>query len=155
MNPRLLCPSRPSKESGLRFEERVGEALAAMGLVAYGRHVHVGDDPMGGRALLDWLVGKPVEPDLRAALSCKFQDSAGSTDEKLAGEIIRLLHMLDTNPHIACAHLVIGGSGWSPDLDRYLNVVLPRLIPRSRHIRIHLGLESLTAGPFDTTPTPR
>ena len=59
--------------------------------------------PGGGQHFVDIEIISANNPNIRGLFSCKFQKTSGTTDEKLAYEVIKLLSAM-------------GGTGWSESI---------------------------------------
>lgn len=154
MDPSSLCTAF-TKASGKRFEQEVGFLLSKLGLRAVGREVAVGKNLSGGKQLADWVVFRPGER-LDTMVSCKFQATRGTAEQKLPDEILRLIKVMRTQRHIARAHLIIGGSGWEPGYLEYITTELVVDLPQVALIDIHIvGSELHRLTEIDTTPRHR
>jgi len=75
------------------------------------RKVNVGKRPTGGKHVIDAIATKDNQNIL---ISQKYQQVSGSTEEKIAYEIISLLKALKENEEkYIRAYLVLAGKGWS------------------------------------------
>jgi len=95
----------------------------------------VGTKPGGGRHKAD-LVG--MRPNgSKFLVSLKWQQTAGSAEEKIPFEVIKLLHALRENPAYDKAYIVVGGDGFSPGLvEFYLSDEFRSYIRESEKIEI-------------------
>ena len=95
---------------------------------------------MGGRPYrADLLVHDPAS-GRRIVVSLKWQQVAGTAEQKIPFEVIALLQLLESRK---CddAYLVLGGTGWTPQLrEFYLSGGLCRFIPEAKRVKI-VGLE--------------
>ena len=76
----------------------------------------------------------------RIVVSLKWQQVAGTAEQKIPFEAIALLQLLESR---ACdeAYLILGGTGWTPQLrEFYLSGGLCRFIPEAKRVKI-VGLE--------------
>ena len=76
----------------------------------------------------------------RIVVSLKWQQVAGTAEQKIPFEVIALLQLLESR---ACddAYLVLGGTGWTPQLrEFYLSGGLCRFMPEANRVKI-VGLE--------------
>ena len=76
----------------------------------------------------------------RIVVSLKWQQVAGTAEQKIPFEVIALLQLLESR---ACdeAYLILGGTGWTPQLrEFYLSGGLCRFIPEAKRVKI-VGLE--------------
>jgi len=72
----------------------------------------------------------------RIVVSLKWQQVAGTAEQKIPFEVIALLQLLESR---ACddAYLVLGGTGWTPQLrEFYLSGGLCRFIPEANRVKI-------------------
>jgi hypothetical protein len=95
----------------------------------------VGTKPGGGRHKVD-LVG--MRPNgSKFLVSLKWQQTAGSAEEKIPFEVIKLLHTLRENPAYDKAYIVVGGDGFTPGLvEFYLSEEFRSYIRESEKIEI-------------------
>ena len=95
----------------------------------------VGTKPGGGRHKVD-LVG--MRPNgSKFLVSLKWQQTAGSAEEKIPFEVIKLLHALRENAGYDKAYIVVGGDGFSPGLvEFYLSEEFRSYIRESQKIEI-------------------
>ncbi|MGH9868287.1 MAG: PD-(D/E)XK nuclease superfamily protein [Candidatus Polarisedimenticolia bacterium] len=90
-----------------------------------------------GRHKIDVLASKE---DATFLISAKWQQSSGTTDEKVPYEVICLADAIDRGSYRK-AYLVLGGTGWKPRLKQfYLERGLDRFIGKADRVDI-LGLE--------------
>jgi hypothetical protein len=76
----------------------------------------------------------------RIIVSLKWQQVAGTAEQKIPFEVIALLELLESR---ACddAYLILGGTGWTPQLrEFYRSGGLCRFIPEANRVKI-VGLE--------------
>jgi len=76
----------------------------------------------------------------RIVVSLKWQQVAGTAEQKIPFEVIALLQLLESR---GCddAYLVLGGTGWTPQLrEFYLSGGLCRFMPEAKRVKI-VGLE--------------
>jgi len=95
---------------------------------------------MGGRPYKADLLVHDRASGRRIVVSLKWQQVAGTAEQKIPFEVIALLQLLESG---ACddAYLVLGGTGWTPQVrEFYLNGGLCRFIPEAKRVRI-VGLE--------------
>jgi hypothetical protein len=89
----------------------------------------VGEKPGGGKHRVDWEISKISDPSVRGLISCKFQGTSGTAEEKLAYEVIKLLHTMKMDPRYRQAWIIMGGEGWSPSMKSFVNLHLRDWIP--------------------------
>jgi len=76
----------------------------------------------------------------RIVVSLKWQQVAGTAEQKIPFEVIALLELLESGE---CdeVYLVLGGTGWTPQLrEFYRSGGLCRFMPEAKRVRI-VGLE--------------
>jgi hypothetical protein len=91
--------------------------------------VFVGEKPTGGQHRIDWELVDESDANRRGLVSCKVQNVAGTAEEKVIFEVIKLLHALDQDSRYKRAWLVLGGTGWSPGMKRFLMGDLKTWLP--------------------------
>jgi len=91
--------------------------------------VTVGEKPGGGDHRVDWEIFKISDPSVRGLISCKYQGTSGTTEEKIAYEVIKLLHTMKLDPRYRRAWIIMGGDGWSPSIKNFLNGHIQEWIP--------------------------
>ena len=92
----------------------------------------VGDKPGGGRHRVDWEIFRTTEPNLRGLISCKYQGTSGTAEEKIAYEVIKLLYSMKMDPRYKKSWIIMGGEGWSPGMREFVNFHLVEWIPEMR-----------------------
>lgn len=98
---------------------------------------NVGEKPGGGKHIVDWELWEEDRPNRRALLSCKVQTTAGTAEEKIPYEVLKLLHTMDIDPRFRFGWIVLGGNGWSKGLlEFYLNDLQARIPAMVGRIRI-------------------
>jgi len=79
----------------------------------------------------------------RIVLSLKWQQVAGTAEQKIPFEVIALLQLLESR-ECNDVYLVLGGTGWTPQLrEFYRSGGLCRFIPEAKRVKI-VGLEEFT-----------
>lgn len=89
----------------------------------------VGEKPGGGKHRVDWELFREDDPSIRGLISCKFQKSSGTAEEKIAYEVIKLLHSMNEDPRFKKSWIVMGGDGWSSGMKMFVRHELPKWIP--------------------------
>jgi hypothetical protein len=127
-----------STRTGRVLEEMVLPALQEAGY-QYKKQSCIGR-VMGGRPYrADLLVYDPAS-GRRIVVSLKWQQVAGTAEQKVPFEVIALLELLESG-ECDKVYLVLGGTGWTPQLrEFYLSEGLCRFIPGADRVRI-VGLE--------------
>ena len=98
------------------------------GLVAISQST-IGDKPGGGKHRIDWEIFKDSNENLRGLISCKFQGTSGTAEEKIAYEVIKILHSMKIDPRYKKGWIVMGGDGWSNGMKHFVKSDLPLWIP--------------------------
>src|SRR5579864_7610837 len=130
----MLFPGSMGTRTGSTLEVTV-EAVLLNNSYAVQKQQIVGTKPGGGRHKVD-LVG--MRPNgTRFLVSLKWQQTAGSAEEKIPFEVIKLLHALRENPNYDKAYIVIGGGGFTSSLvDFYLSEEFRSYVRESEKIEI-------------------
>jgi hypothetical protein len=89
----------------------------------------VGDKPGGGKHRVDWEIYRTSDPDFRGLISCKFQGTSGTAEEKIAYEVIKLLYSMKMDPRFKKSWIIMGGEGWSSGMRGFVNNHLSEWIP--------------------------
>jgi len=92
----------------------------------------VGDKPGGGKHRVDWEIFRTTEPNLRGLISCKYQGTSGTAEEKIAYEVIKLLYSMKMDPRYTKSWIIMGGEGWSTGMREFINTHLVEWIPEMR-----------------------
>lgn len=96
------------------------------------RQSFVGEKPGGGRHRVDWELLKISDPSRRGLISCKFQATSGTAEEKIAYEVIKLLHTMQSDKRYRRAWIIMGGEGWSQGMRQFTTKELVYWIPAMR-----------------------
>jgi hypothetical protein len=89
----------------------------------------VGEKPGGGKHRVDWELYKNTDPEIRGLISCKYQGTSGTAEEKIAYEVIKLLHTMKVDPRFKKSWIIMGGEGWSTGMREFVNSHLIEWIP--------------------------
>jgi hypothetical protein len=89
----------------------------------------VGEKPGGGRHRVDWEIFRTTEPNFRGLISCKYQGTSGTAEEKIAYEVIKLLYSMKMDTRYKKSWIIMGGEGWSPGMREFVNFHLVEWIP--------------------------
>jgi hypothetical protein len=89
----------------------------------------VGDKPGGGKHRVDWEIYRTSDPNFRGLISCKFQGTSGTAEEKIAYEVIKLLYSMKTDTRYRKSWIIMGGEGWSNGMRSFVNNHLSDWIP--------------------------
>lgn len=92
----------------------------------------VGDKPGGGKHRVDWEIFRTSEPNVRGLISCKFQGTSGTAEEKIAYEVIKLLHSMKIDSRYKKSWIIMGGEGWSSGMRGFVNDHLSEWIPEMK-----------------------
>jgi hypothetical protein len=93
----------------------------------------VGKKPGGGNHRIDWEIFKLADTSTRGLISCKFQKSSGTAEEKIAYEVIKLLHTMKEDSRFKKSWIVMGGDGWSTGMKGFVRTELPLWIPEMKN----------------------
>ena len=130
----MLFPGSIGTKTGSTLEVTV-EAVLLNNSYAVQKQQIVGTKPGGGRHKADIVGMRPNGS--KFLVSLKWQQTAGSAEEKVPFEVIKLLHALRENPDFDKAYVVIGGDGFSAGLvEFYLSPEFRSYIRESQHIEI-------------------
>lgn len=97
-----------ANETGRTLEEIILPSLKRNDF-AYETQVNVGKKPNGRRHVVDLVINNNNRSVL---VSLKWQQVAGTAEQKIPWEMICLQYAKDTNDGIEKAYLVLGGDGW-------------------------------------------
>lgn len=107
----------------------IERSCAKNGLMAK-HQAQVGTKPGGGRHRVDWEIIDIANPEIRGLVSCKFQQTSGTAEEKIAYEVIKLLHTMESDLRYKHAWIVMGGVGWSTGMISFVENELAIWIPK-------------------------
>lgn len=93
---------------------------------------NVGQKPGGGNHRVDWEICKVDNPRIRGLISCKFQGTSGTAEEKIAYEVIKLLHTMDRDERFIKSWIIMGGTGWSQGMRQFVKGELAYWIPQMK-----------------------
>lgn len=93
---------------------------------------NVGVKPGGGRHRVDWEIFKNQDPSIRGLISCKYQETSGTAEEKIAYEVIKLLHAMSVDQRFKKSWIIMGGEGWSTGMRSFINEYLVDWIPQMK-----------------------
>ena len=131
----MLFPGSIGTKTGSTLEVTV-EAVLINNSYAVTKQQVVGTKPGGGRHRADIVGMRPNGS--KFLVSLKWQQTAGSAEEKIPFEVIKLLHALRENPaSFDKAYIVIGGDGFNPGLvEFYLSEEFRSYVRQSEKIEI-------------------
>ena len=92
----------------------------------------IGKKPGGGKHLVDWEIYKLDNPNIRGLISCKFQSTSGTAEEKIAYEVIKLLHAMKIDSRYVKSWIIMGGDGWSDGIREFTKSELSNWIPQMK-----------------------
>lgn len=93
----------------------------------------VGEKPGGNsNHRVDWELIHIEKPDLRGLLSCKFQGTSGTAEEKIAYEVIKLLNTMSIDTRYKHSWIALGGEGWSSSMVSFIKNDLIKWIPEAK-----------------------
>jgi hypothetical protein len=95
--------------------------------------VTIGEKPGGGKHRVDWEISDITNPDKRGLISCKYQGTSGTAEEKIAYEVIKLLHAMKVDSRYEKSWIIIGGEGWSSGMREFINVHLKEWVPEMKN----------------------
>jgi len=93
---------------------------------------NVGEKPGGGKHRVDWEIYRTSNPEDRGLISCKFQSTSGTAEEKIAYEVIKLLHTMKMDSRYKKSWIIMGGDGWSAGMKSFVNNHLSEWIPQMK-----------------------
>ena len=118
--------------TGSDFEDIVEKAVVRFGKknnFTGNPQQKVGEKPGGGNHVVDWELVDNEDENIRGLVSCKYQGTSGTAEEKIGYEVIKLLHTMSTDPRYKHGWIAMGGNGWSPGMRRFVQEELPKWIP--------------------------
>lgn len=131
----MLFPGSAGTRTGATLEVTVEAVLTTNSYAVYKQQI-VGTKPGGGRHKADIVGMRPNGS--KFLVSLKWQQTAGSAEEKIPFEVIKLLHALRENrDRFDKAYIVVGGNGFSPGLvEFYLSEEFRSYVRESEKIEI-------------------
>lgn len=76
-----------------------------------------------------WEIYDEFDPGNRAIVITKFQNSSGTTEEKLPFEVIRCLEFLNIDSRFRKVWILLGGFGWNLNFIEFIEERLGHWIP--------------------------
>lgn len=110
------------------IEAAVKRACEKNGFKAISQVV-IGEKPGGGNHRVDYVLESKEDATKKGLISCKFQQTSGTAEEKIAYEVIKLLHAMEGNSEFVKAWIVMGGVGWSNGMRNFVSSELENWIP--------------------------
>ncbi len=89
----------------------------------------IGTKPGGGKHRVDWEIIDKQDPESRGLISCKYQGTSGTAEEKMAYEVIKLLYTMKTDTRYKKSWIIMGGEGWSTGMREFIKNHLSEWIP--------------------------
>ena len=88
-------------------------------------------DVLGGSKFLSatWEIYDEFDPSNRAIVITKYQNSSGTTEEKLPFEVIRCLEFLNSDSKFRKVWILLGGYGWNLNFIEFIEERLEYWIP--------------------------
>lgn len=97
--------------------------------LGYEDQVSIGEKPGGGKHRVDWEIFNIKNENIRGLISCKYQGTSGTAEEKIAYEVIKLLHAMKNDSRYVKSWIIMGGEGWSDGMREFVKFHLPEWIP--------------------------
>lgn len=93
---------------------------------------NIGTKPGGGKHRVDWEIIDKQDSNKRGLVSCKYQGTSGTAEEKIAYEVIKLLYAMKTDPRYKKSWIIMGGEGWSLGMRGFVRSHLSDWIPEMK-----------------------
>ena len=90
---------------------------------------NIGIKPGGGKHRVDWEIFDKSDPNSRGLISCKYQGTSGTAEEKMAYEVIKLLYTMKMDSRYKKSWIIMGGEGWSVGMREFIKNHLSEWIP--------------------------
>lgn len=103
----------------------------------------IGLKPGGGKHRVDWEIIDKQDPNSRGLISCKYQGTSGTAEEKVAYEVIKLLHAMKNDERYKKSWIIMGGEGWSIGMREFIKNHLNEWIPQMKDKVIVLTTDQL------------
>ena len=95
---------------------------------------NVGYKPGGGSShRVDWELISNESDDVRGLVSCKYQGTSGTAEEKIVYEVIKLLHTMKIDSRYKHAWIALGGEGWSEHIKQFIKNELVAWVPEMKN----------------------
>jgi hypothetical protein len=108
--------------------------------------VSVGQKPGGGKHRIDWELVDQNNENVRGLVSCKSQSTSGTAEEKIAYEVIKLLHSMKIDSRYQHAWIVLGGTGWSHSMKKFVESELKYWVPAMENkVTIFMSTDELVS----------
>ena len=92
----------------------------------------IGLKPGGGKHRVDWEIFDKNDPNSRGLISCKYQGTSGTAEEKMAYEVIKLLYTMKMDSRYKKSWIIMGGEGWSLGMREFIKNHLSEWIPEMK-----------------------
>ena len=103
----------------------------------------IGTKPGGGKHRVDWEIIDRQDPNSRGLISCKYQGTSGTAEEKMAYEVIKLLYTMKIDNRYKKSWIIMGGEGWSIGMREFIKNHLSEWIPQMNDKVIVLTTDQL------------
>lgn len=104
---------------------------------------NIGIKPGGGKHRVDWEIVDKQNPNSRGLISCKYQGTSGTTEEKMAYEVIKLLYTMKLDSRYKKSWIIMGGEGWSTGMREFINNHMSDWIPAMQNRVLILTTDQL------------
>jgi hypothetical protein len=106
--------------------------------------VTIGNKPGGGKHRIDWEVVDKENENIRGLVSCKSQNTSGTAEEKVAYEVIKLLHSMKIDSRYVHGWIILGGTGWSHSMRNFIENDLIEWVPAMKNkVTIYMSTDEL------------
>jgi len=116
------------KSYELTVEQAINRSCSKNRLIA-NPQVNIGKSPSGRRHVIDWELVSLDDSSVRGLVSVKYQATGGTAEEKVAYEVVKLIHAMREDSRYKRSWLVLGGVGWTPGLKLFYRDELHEFIP--------------------------
>ena len=90
---------------------------------------NIGIKPGGGKHRVDWEIIDKQNSNSLGLISCKYQGTSGTAEEKMAYEVIKLLYTMKMDSRYKKSWIIMGGEGWSAGMREFIKNHLGEWIP--------------------------
>lgn len=104
---------------------------------------NIGIKPGGGKHRVDWEIVDKQDPNSRGLISCKYQGTSGTAEEKMAYEVIKLLYTMKLDSRYKKSWIIMGGEGWSTGMREFINNHMSDWIPAMQNKVLILTTDQL------------
>lgn len=104
---------------------------------------NIGIKPGGGKHRVDWEIVDKQDPNSRGLISCKYQGTSGTAEEKMAYEVIKLLYTMKLDSRYKKSWVIMGGEGWSTGMREFINNHMSDWIPAMQNRVLILTTDQL------------